>query len=162
MELFETPEEMCTLPYQDLIEMTKCSEGNVVEEAEMYGFVIIPEAYAGLQSLTYSRRLSRGNMHLLVDIGGGTTDIAFFTIDESLMPSIHTVASFHKGLNFVLENYLKEHPGITMVRLRTCFGLTLRDSIMQSQPIPWSSGRNSITSLILFPLNSRRRSPGQN
>lgn len=114
MELFEAPEEMCTLPYQDLIEMTKCSEGNVVEEAEMYGFVIIPEAYAGLQSLTYSRRLSRGNMHLLVDIGGGTTDIAFFTIDESLMPSIHTVASFHKGLNFVLENYLREHPGITM------------------------------------------------
>ncbi len=114
MELFESPEEMCTLPYQDLIEMTKYSEGNVVEEAEMYGFVIIPEAYAGLQSLTYNRRLSRGDMNLLVDIGGGTTDIAFFTIDESLMPAIHTVASFHKGLNFVLENYLKNHPGMTM------------------------------------------------
>ncbi len=114
MELFEAPEEMCTLPYPDLIEMTKYSEGNVVEEAEMYGFVVIPEAYAGLQSLTYSRRLSRGNMHLLVDIGGGTTDIAFFTIDESLMPSIHTVTSFHKGLNFVLENYVREHPGVSM------------------------------------------------
>lgn len=114
MELFESPEEMCSLPYHDLIEMTKYSEGNVVEEAEMYGFVIIPEAYAGLQSLTYSRRLSRGNMHLLVDIGGGTTDIAFFTIDESLLPSIHTVTSFHKGLNFVLENYVKEHPDISM------------------------------------------------
>ena len=114
MELFGSPEEMFALPYPDLIEMTKYSEGNVVEEAEMYGFVVIPEAYAGLQSLTYSRRLSRGNMHLLVDIGGGTTDIVFFTIDESLMPSIHTVTSFHKGLNFVLENYLKDHPGMTM------------------------------------------------
>ena len=114
MELFGAADEMCTLPYQDLIEMTKYSEGNVVEEAEMYGFVMIPEAYAGLQSLTYSRRLSRGNMHLLVDIGGGTTDIAFFTIDESLMPSIHTVQSFHKGLNYVLELYLRDHPGISM------------------------------------------------
>ena len=114
MELFNTPEEICTLPYQDLIEMTTYSEGDVVNEAEEYGFVVIPEAYAGLQSLTYSKRLSRGNMHLLVDIGGGTTDIAFFTIDESLMPSIHTVTSFHKGLNYVLEHYLKTHPGITM------------------------------------------------
>ena len=114
MELFNTPEEICTLPYQDLIEMTTYSEGDVVNEAEEYGFVVIPEAYAGLQSLTYSKRLSRGNMHLLVDIGGGTTDIAFFTIDESLMPSIHTVTSFHKGLNYVLELYLKDHPGITM------------------------------------------------
>lgn len=114
MELFGAPEEMCTLSYQDLLEMTKYSEGNVVEEAEMYGFVMIPEAYAGLQSLTYSRRLSRGNMHLLVDIGGGTTDIAFFTIDESRMPSIHTVESFHKGLNYVLELYVREHPGVSM------------------------------------------------
>ena len=114
MSLFDTPEEMCAIPYQDLIDMTKYSEGNVVEEAEMYGFVMIPEAYAGLQSLTYSRRLSRGNIHLLIDIGGGTTDIAFFTIDESLMPSIHTVQSFHKGLNYVLELYLRDHPGVSM------------------------------------------------
>lgn len=127
MMAFDSPEELCTLPYQDLMEMTKYSEGNVVEEAEMYGFVMIPEAYAGLQSLTYSKRLSRGNMHLLVDIGGGTTDIAFFTIDESLMPSIHTVQSFHKGLNFVLEQYMREHAGISMGQaqdmLRTNIGL---------------------------------------
>ena len=114
MELFDSPEEMCAHPYQDLIELTKDSGGDVITEAELFGFVIIPEAYAGLQSLTYSRRLSRGNMHLLVDIGGGTTDIAFFTIDEALMPSIHTVASFHKGLNFVLEQYQEECPETTM------------------------------------------------
>ena len=114
MELFGSPEDICQVPYQVLEEMTKYSEGNVVEEAELYGFVVIPEAYAGLQALTYSRRLSRGNMHLLVDIGGGTTDIAFFTIDESLMPSIHTVTSFHKGLNFVLENFRQEHPEYSM------------------------------------------------
>ncbi len=121
MEQFDAPDDMCALPYKDLIEMTKYSTGNVVEEAEMFGFVIIPEAYAGLQSLTYSKRLSRGNMHLLVDIGGGTTDIAFFTIDESLMPSIHTVTSFHKGLNYVLEQYLVGHPNMSMGEAQDLF-----------------------------------------
>ena len=114
MELFQSPEDMCTIGYRDLLDMTKYAEGNVVEEAEQYGFVIIPEAYAGLQSLTYSRRLTRGNMHLLVDIGGGTTDISFFTIDESLMPSIHTVTSFHKGLNYILEHFIAENPDYSM------------------------------------------------
>ncbi len=114
MERFSSPEELCEIPYPNLIDMTKYSDGDVVQEAEEYGFVVIPEAFAGLQSLTYSRRLSRGNMHLLVDIGGGTTDIAFFTIDESLLPSIHTVASFHKGLNYVLERYMEENPKVSM------------------------------------------------
>jgi len=114
MEHFSSPEEICEIPYPILMDMTKYSEGDVVQEAEQFGFVVIPEAYAGLQSLTYSRRLSRGNMHLLVDIGGGTTDIAFFTIDESLLPSIHTVESFHKGLNFVLERYMEENPTVSM------------------------------------------------
>ena len=123
MESFDSPEELCTIPYMELLDMTKQFDGNVVEEAEMYGFVIIPEAYAGLQSLTYSRRLSRGNMHLLVDVGGGTTDIAFFTIDEARMPSIHTVKSFSKGLNYVLERFIEAHPEYSMAeaqaRLRT-------------------------------------------
>ena len=123
MESFDSPEKLCTIPYTALMEMTKQFDGNVVEEAEQYGFVVIPEAYAGLQSLTYSRRLSRGNMHLLVDVGGGTTDIAFFTIDEARMPSIHTVSSFTKGLNYVLERFIEEHPMYSMAeaqaRLRT-------------------------------------------
>ena len=51
---------------------------------------------------------------MVVDIGGGTTDIAFFTIDKALMPSIHTVTSFHKGLNYVLEHFIAEHPEYTM------------------------------------------------
>ena len=114
MELFDAPEEMCSIDYRDLLDMTKYAEGEVVKEAEEFGFVIIPEAYAGLQSLTYSKRLARGNMHLLVDIGGGTTDISFFTIDESLMPSIHTVTSFHKGLNYILEQFIADNPSYSM------------------------------------------------
>ena len=114
MELFDEPEEMTTISYKDLLDMTKFPEGNVAEQAEQYGFVIIPEAFAGLRSLTYSRRLTRGNMHLLVDIGGGTTDISFFTIDESLMPTIHAVVSLPMGLNYVLEGFIAEHPEYSM------------------------------------------------
>lgn len=114
MGFFDAPEDLCKLPYEDLLAMTKDTAGDVIAEADLYGFVAIPEAYAGLQSLTYSQRLSRGNMHLLVDIGGGTTDIVFFTIDEARMPSIHTVQSFHKGLNYILEQYVDEYPDVTM------------------------------------------------
>lgn len=114
MGSFDAPEDLCKLPYEDLLAMTKDTAGDVLSEADLYGFVAIPEAYAGLQSLTYSQRLSRGNMHLLVDIGGGTTDIVFFTIDEARMPSIHTVQSFHKGLNYILEQYVDEYPDVTM------------------------------------------------
>ncbi len=114
MELFSHPDEMTTISYKELLLKTNFPDGNIAEQAEQYGFVIIPEAFAGLRSLTYSRRLTRGNMHLLVDIGGGTTDIAFFTIDESLMPTIHSVVSLHKGLNFVLERFVAEHPEYSM------------------------------------------------
>lgn len=78
MELFDGPEEFCGSSYMELLELTKDAGGDVIREAEEFGFVVKPEAYAGLQSLTNSARLSRGDMHLLVDIGGGTTDIAFF------------------------------------------------------------------------------------
>ena len=42
-----------------------------------FGIDALPEAYAGLVSLTQKRKLEKG-MNLLVDIGGGTTDIAIF------------------------------------------------------------------------------------
>lgn len=119
---FDSIEKLLTVQYPALIDstqsvldkLTQSTQGNISDQAYEYGFIFIPEAYAGLRSLTYHRRLTRGNMHLLVDIGGGTTDIAFFTIDESGMPSIHTVKSFPKGLNYILENYISEHPDFSM------------------------------------------------
>ncbi len=114
MDRFNGPEEFCATSYMTLLELTNDAGGDVTKEADEFGFVVKPEAYAGLQSLTYSERLSRGNMHILVDIGGGTTDIAFFTIDKEKMPAIHTVMSFHKGLNFVLELYIARHPECSM------------------------------------------------
>lgn len=110
MEFFSSPEEFCSYKYQDILDITKTPDKNIRETAENYGFVVIPEAYAGLKSLTHRRRLRHGDMHLLVDIGGGTTDVAFFTVNETLEPNIHSVKSFHRGLNYVFENFCREHP----------------------------------------------------
>jgi actin-like ATPase involved in cell morphogenesis len=73
------------------------------EDLLIYGVNAIPEAFAGLVSLTQKKKLEKG-MNLLVDIGGGTTDIAFFTITEDDLPDIHSVHSLFKGLNFIYEN----------------------------------------------------------
>lgn len=110
MEYFSSPEELCTYKYQELLEITQIPSTNIKEAAEEYGLVVIPEAYAGLKSLTHRKRLRHGDMHLLVDIGGGTTDIAFFTVNDTLEPNIHRVKSFHRGLNYVFENFCREHP----------------------------------------------------
>lgn len=40
--------------------------------------------------------------------------LLFFTIDEARLPAIHTVMSFHRGLNFVLGLFVEEHPNYTM------------------------------------------------
>lgn len=121
MENFNSPEELCSMKYQDLLELTVIPTSNIVETADDYGFFVMPEAFAGLQSLTNRKRLTRGKMHILVDIGGGTTDIAFFTITEDLSPNVHTVHSFHKGLNYVFESFCKEHKGYSMVEAQKLF-----------------------------------------
>lgn len=109
IDLFDSPEDFCRTNYKELISAIDLPARGAKELAEDYGMSVLPEAFAGLQSLTNRKRLSRGNMHLLVDIGGGTTDVAFFTITKDLTPNIHIVKSFHKGLNFVFEQFCKEH-----------------------------------------------------
>ena len=114
MEYFHSPEEFCSYKYQEILEFTEIPQKDIRATAEDFGFVVIPEAYAGLKSLTHRKRLTHGNMHLLVDIGGGTTDVAFFTINENLEPNIHSVKSFHRGLNYVFENFCRENPGYSI------------------------------------------------
>lgn len=121
MEMFDKPEDMLCINYKDLIEITRIPTSKVRLKGEEFGFVVLPEAFAGLQSLTNRKRLSRGKMHLLVDIGGGTTDIAFFTITEDLKPNIHIVKSFHKGLNYVFEEFCKSHRKLSVMEAQDLF-----------------------------------------
>ncbi|MCQ2127527.1 MAG: hypothetical protein MJZ06_08865 [Bacteroidaceae bacterium] len=142
MEFFSSPEDFCQTDYHELLSMTVLPTTDIYEKADNYGFFVLPEAFAGLQSLTNRKRLSQGKMHLLVDIGGGTTDIAFFTINEDLTPDIHTMNSFHKGLNYVFESFCEENKGFSISDAQELFtsdrslfekGLTLYRNELSTQ-----------------------------
>lgn len=71
------------------------------EAKDEYIINIFPEAYAGLVSLTSRGKLSNG-MSLTADIGGGTTDVSFFTIEKD-KPVIYRYWSIPRGLNYIAE-----------------------------------------------------------
>lgn len=75
---------------------------------EEYLLNIFPEAFACLNPLTSQGKIERG-MSLIIDIGGGTTDISFFTIPDG-KPQVYALYSLNKGLNYLTcaddkENY---------------------------------------------------------
>ncbi len=76
------------------------------ELKEEFNILVFPEAYACLMPLVASSKIA-GGMSLMVDIGGGTTDISFFTIEEDIknpMNSklrVYDFKSINKGLNFL-------------------------------------------------------------
>ena len=63
------------------------------------GLLVFPEAYACLKPLVSQGKLATG-MCLMVDIGGGTTDISFFTIEDN-KPQVYDFYSINKGLNYL-------------------------------------------------------------
>lgn len=88
-------------PYEELISLIPKYEYSI-DLKNQYGLIILPEAYAALRSLTANSRISRG-MSIMLDIGGGTTDISFFVIETDGEPHIYHFESIAKGLNFFLE-----------------------------------------------------------
>jgi hypothetical protein len=103
LEKYNSYQEFKLDTFESLLNKTYLKDDFSEEELNNYRINVIPEAYAGLVSLTQKKKLEKG-MNLLVDIGGGTTDIAFFTITEEDLPDIHSVHSLYKGLNFIYEN----------------------------------------------------------
>lgn len=92
------------------------------EEKENYGILVFPEAYACLMPLTTGQKIAQG-MSLMVDIGGGTTDISFFTIGnttnkEECYPHIFGFYSLSKGLNYLVdsEHYRQNRPNSSVRR----------------------------------------------
>lgn len=84
--------------YQDLLAKTENKRYSKDLKDEYY-INIFPEAYASLTALTSRGKLPTG-MSLTADIGGGTTDISFFTIENGL-PMIYKFWSIPRGLNYV-------------------------------------------------------------
>lgn len=86
--------------YQDLLAKTE-NKMYSKELKDEYWINIFPEAYASLTALTSRGKLPTG-MSLTADIGGGTTDISFFTIEDGL-PMIYKFWSIPRGLNYVAD-----------------------------------------------------------
>ena len=72
------------------------------DEKFNYGILVFPEAYACLMPLVSSSKISSG-MSLMIDIGGGTTDISFFTIKNN-KPQVYAFFSVDKGLNYLTDS----------------------------------------------------------
>ena len=77
------------------------------EIKEEYGLLVFPEAYACLLPLINQKKIATG-MNLMIDIGGGTTDISFFTIENENgningrpKPQVYDFYSINKGLNYL-------------------------------------------------------------
>lgn len=80
----------------------------IKEWKETYGMLVFPEAYACLMPLISSSKIVNG-MSLMIDIGGGTTDISFFTIKKNHetkqeYPVVYDFNSINKGLNFLTDS----------------------------------------------------------
>ena len=91
-------EKFLGTPMKELVDMTELVPYSK-ETKEEYGLLVFPEAYACLKPLISQGKLATG-MSLMIDIGGGTTDISFFTIEDN-KPQVYDFYSINKGLNFL-------------------------------------------------------------
>ena len=94
-------ENFLATPFEELLSLIPKYEYSADLKMQ-YGLIILPEAYAALRSLTANSRIPKG-MSIMLDMGGGTTDISFFVIKDNGEPHIYHFESIAKGLNFFLE-----------------------------------------------------------
>lgn len=116
-----------------------CDYDTLIEKTEVirysdsikkkYGLLVFPEAYACLKPMVGRGKVSTG-MSLIIDIGGGTTDISFFTIENDI-PQVYDFFSLDKGLNFLTGIDAKSSdtppsPWIIQQRAKSLYGDILR------------------------------------
>lgn len=95
---FDSKEEFLACDLYSLVERTRIIR-DVEKQKRDYEILVFPEAYACLKPLIVLGKISTG-MNLMIDIGGGTTDISFFTIENDI-PQVYGFYSIDKGLNFL-------------------------------------------------------------
>ena len=101
-ELFEgNKQEFLDQPIDVLRHVTEIREFST-HDKESFGILVFPEAYACLNPLISQGKVSNG-MSVMIDIGGGTTDISFFTIENN-MPQVYDFFSINKGLNYLTDS----------------------------------------------------------
>lgn len=101
-ELFDgNKQDFLNTTYDELRAVTEIREYSDYDK-ETFQIRVFPEAYACLFPLVNKGRVSKG-MSVMFDIGGGTTDVSFFTIKDD-MPQVYDFFSINKGLNFLTES----------------------------------------------------------
>lgn len=80
------------------------------EIKEEYQILVFPEAYACLKPLIGKGKLSDIGSSMIIDIGGGTTDISFFIIENN-KPVVYEFYSLNKGLNYLIAVDINEKKG---------------------------------------------------
>lgn len=76
------------------------------EQKNEYAILVFPEAYANLLPLLNQGKIEKGGINMLVDIGGGTTDVSFFNTLTRAKDQHSDLVVFHycsiaKGLNYL-------------------------------------------------------------
>jgi hypothetical protein len=141
-------EEFLTLKYSELKQLVNFDQPVDEIIKNELGVKILPEAYAGLVALTARRRIPNG-FSLLIDIGGGTTDIALFTLaNEQRAPDIAKVVSVKGGLNSIIQ-VISEELGQPMARVQSNFPSLIRTSSGErAREVLNESLRDSISSIV--------------
>ena len=86
-----------------------------------YYFDDLPESFAGLIAVTQKKKLGKG-FHILVDIGGGTTDMGLFYVNQNTnLPDVIRLLSFPKGLNFIFEKAQEKNGNLSLKELQELF-----------------------------------------
>ena len=101
-ELFDgNKQEFLDTPLDDLRHVTEVRPYSD-HDKDTFGILVFPEAYACLNPLISQGKVSTG-MSVMFDIGGGTTDVSFFTIEDN-MPQVYDFFSINKGLNYLTDS----------------------------------------------------------
>jgi hypothetical protein len=76
----------------------------VLKTLQDFGIFLYPEAAASLAFIRKNRSLSKG-CYITMDIGGGTTDISFFYLNENYQIKYHTSEAIPIASNNVFAHY---------------------------------------------------------
>ena len=141
-------EEFLTLKYSELKQLVNLDQVFDETVKNEFGVKTLPEAYAGLVALTAQRRIPNG-FSLLIDIGGGTTDIALFTLaNDQRAPDIAQVVSVKGGLNSIIH-VISEELGQPMASIQSNFPtLIATESGERAREVLSESLRGSISSIV--------------
>lgn len=128
-ELYVSLEDFLNASYEDLKLHTKYKN---ISYDETSNFDTRTEAQAGLFPVISNGKIQTP-VNLLMDIGGGTTDIGVFHNLNGELKILETI-SIPKGLNFIFEEYQKKHQSLTLEDIQDKFshGTLVRADIESS------------------------------